>query len=208
MIYRFSARQTGSQETFEAQLQSPPDQSIEAIIPVLRETFSRNGIELDSIEYVGSIDTDFEGIVVPANEIDAPSTLSAKGCTAAIHGWYTPGGKVAANNECEFPGCFRKSSFHLCDQHAIPGIVVEVNGDSFVIGHWLVERAGSTLLISLNDYTLGGLGGQQQFEDRLTGQGYKVHGLISSAEELKARRRSGLSSRLWSPNLPDGEDSQ
>jgi hypothetical protein len=207
MIYRFSARQPSSQKTIEVQLQVPVGTPLDKLTLALRRSFSQQGIELDSLEYVGSIDTDSQGVVVPAEEMDAPSVLSEEGMTARIHGWYSPIGNAQANNQCVVDGCGRESSFHLCNQHEIPGMVVEINGDRFVISSWLVERAGQRRVITLNDYALGDLfGGREAFEDRLGVQGYKLHGLISGKEELEGTRK--LKFTLWSPDLPDGEDSQ
>jgi hypothetical protein len=56
-----------------------------------------------------------------------------------IHGWYMPDGKAAANKRCIVEGCDEWAAHHLCNQHAIPGMVVEAKpGNTFVISTWLV----------------------------------------------------------------------
>jgi len=76
MIYRFRTKQVGSQSPIEVQVQAPADQSVDELILGLRESFSHQGIELESLQYVGSIDTDFGGLVVPAEELDTARTPS------------------------------------------------------------------------------------------------------------------------------------
>jgi hypothetical protein len=199
------------------QLQAPAGQAIDKVEPALLTSFSEEGLELGSLQYIGSIDTDFEGIVVPkCGTEDCKNTVDnlggfCEGCrTATIHGSYRPVGNAQAHsNNCVVLGCGRKSSFHLCDTHAIPGTVVEIHGRKFVIGTWLVERKGQMRLITINDFALGDLfGGREAFEKRLHAQGYETHHLISRPEQLEtARRRNpGLPFTLWSPDLPRGED--
>ena len=128
--------------------------------------------------------------------------------TVNICGWYAPSGETLAGNTCVVGGCTDGAAYHLCEKHAIPGVVTEVQDKTFVIGLWLVERVGQFRIITLNDYALGvHFGGQQNFEDRLGEQGYKVHGLIAGQQELEAVKQQypGLRFTLWSPDLPDGE---
>jgi hypothetical protein len=144
------------------------------------------------------------------NKVDTAGMYCEECRTFVIRGWYAPSGKTQLGNKCVVEGCNRDAAFHLCKHHAIPGVVTEVQDKTFVIGLWLVERVGKFRIITLNDYALGDLfGGQQGFEDRLGVQGYKVHGPISNEKELEATKQQypGLRVMLWSPNLPDDEDS-
>jgi hypothetical protein len=217
MIYRFSARQVGLEKAIEVQLQAPSGEPIEKLIQALRTSFSKEGVELDSLQFIGSIDTDFQGIVVPKcrtqgceNTVDNLGDYCQECRTATIHGWHNPIANTQAHsNKCVVRGCDRESIFHLCDAHALPGSVVEVRGRKFVIGTWLVEREGRMRLITMNDYTLGNLfGGREAFEKRLQAQGYKIHYLISRPEQLETakRRNPGLRITLWSPDLPRAEN--
>ena len=63
------------------------------------------------------------------------------------------------------------------------------------------------LIIALSDIALGvSFGGRQGFEQKLSGQGYKVLRLISSEEELATQRqRTGMRTIAWTHNLPEGE---
>lgn len=218
MIYRFLATQAGSGRTIEVQLQAPAGQDIDKLKPALRTSFFKEGLELDSLQYIGSINTEFEGIVVPKcatpsceNTVDDLSDFCQE-CrsTATIHDWHSPFRNTQAHsNTCVVRDCGRESIFHLCDAHAIPGMVAEIRDRKFVIGTWLVEREGRMRLITINDLALGDLfGGREAFEERLQAQGYKIHHLISRLEELETarRRNSGLRITLWSPDLPEGED--
>jgi hypothetical protein len=71
-------------------------------------------------------------------------------------------------------------------------MVVEVEGHNelYVISAWLVERKGRMDIIVLNDYALGDLfGGREFFEKRLGEQGFKVHRLISTPDDLETVKR-------------------
>lgn len=219
MIYRFAARQAGSQDTIELQLQAPAGEPVDKVTQELRTSLSQQALAIDSLQYIGSIETDFQGLVVPAKEkcatpgcqntVDTAGEHCEKCRTVTLCGWYTPSGKAQSGNKCVVVECHRDATFHLCKRHAIPGMIVENEGGSFVTSFWLVERAGQMRLITLNDYALGDLfGGQQEFEHWLSVQGYKVHGLISSGEELKSTKQlyPGLRITSWSPNLPGGEN--
>ena len=219
MIYRFSGRQNNSERTIEVQLQAPVGEPVDKLEQGLRKSLSQQGLQLDSLQYVGSIDTNFEGIVVPAKEkcatrgcektADTPGGHCEECRIGTIHGWYSPIGSGLANNVCVVHGCGQESSFHLCKKHAIPGMVVEIGeGGKYVVSLWLVEREGQMRLMSLNDYALGNLfGSQEAFEKQLLDQGYKIHHLISRLEQLETakRRNPDLRVTLWSPNLPAGE---
>lgn len=137
-------------------------------------------------------------------------TPKDKPVTYTVHGWYMPNGKSPANKKCIAEGCDEWAAYHLCDQHAIPGMVVEAGtGDTFVISAWLVAWAGRMLLITLNDFTPGTLfGGREAFEDQLSKQGYTIQGLISSEAELDAatRRHPQLRMTPWVPTLPGSKD--
>jgi hypothetical protein len=217
MIYRFSARQVGSERTIEVQLQAPAGQPVDKLNQALRTSFSQQGLELDSLQYVGSTDTNFEGIVVPKcaakgceKTVDTPGGHCEECSTGTIHGWYSPIGNGPAKNMCVVQGCGQESTFHLCKKHASPGLIVEVgSARKFVISLWLVERANQMRLISMNDYSLGTLfSGREAFENRLHEQGYKIHHLISRLEQLETAKRLNTELRftLWSPDLPDDED--
>jgi hypothetical protein len=138
-------------------------------------------------------------------------TPSDKAVTCTIHGWYTPNGKMPANKKCVAVGCDGRAAYHLCNQHALPGMVVEAGPDgTVVISTWLVAWAGRMRLITLNDYALGSFGGREAFEHRLAKQGYTIHGLISSEAELDAvaQRHRELRMTPWLPSLPESEDEQ
>ena len=201
----------------EVQLQAPAGKSIDKVKPALYTSFSKEGIELDSLQYIGSIGTEFEGIVVPKcvtegceNTVDNLGDYCQECRTATIHGWHSPIGNTQGHsNKCVVRDCGLESIFHLCDTHAIPGTVVEIRGRKFVIGTWLVEREGRMRLITINDFAFGDLfGGREDFEKRLQAQGYKIHHLISRPEQLETakRRNPGLQFTLWSPDLPKCED--
>lgn len=68
MIYGFLARQVGSGRTIEFQLQTQVGEPVDKIEQAIRTSLSQQGLEVDSLRYVGSIDTDFEGIVMPAKQ--------------------------------------------------------------------------------------------------------------------------------------------
>jgi hypothetical protein len=208
MIYRFHTKQVGSQSPMEVQVHAPADQPVDELILGLSASFSQQGIEIESLQYVGSIDSDFQGIVVPAKEFDTSSAPSEEWRTVTFHGWYGPTDDTRAKNKCVVSGCGRKSSFHLCKTHAIPGLLGKESGKNFVFSLWLVERAGQMLLITLSDIAVGTLfGGRQGFENRLGIQGYKVHRLISSEEEFATQQqRPGLRIIPWTHNLPEGEN--
>jgi hypothetical protein len=122
-----------------------------------------------------------------------------------MHGWYVPDGKTRPGTRCVVKACNGEAAYHLCFNHAISGMVVEVGTSLFVIGAWLVRKRNASRLITLNDYTLGNLfGGRAGFEARLANQGYRVLGLISSLDELF--RYPQLQMTPWSPDLPEGED--
>lgn len=217
MIYRFLTTHVASGRTIEVQLQAPAGEPIDKLNQALRTSLSQQGIEVDTLQYVGSIDTDFEGIVIPKcatqgceDTVDTPGGSCEECHTATIHGWYRPVEDEPANNICVVQGCCQASSFHLCKKHAVPGMVVQMgNRDNYVVSVWLVEREGQMRLISMNDYALGDLfGGRDAFEKRLREQGYKIHELISRREQLETAKRQnpGLRFTLWSPDLPKGED--
>jgi hypothetical protein len=217
MIYRFSATLKGTGQPMEVQLQPPTGESIDKLKSALYTSFSNEGIEIDSLQYLGLIDTDFEGIVMPRcvtegceNAVDNLADYCQECRNTTIRGWHSPiGNRQAHSNKCMVRGCGRESIFHLCDMHASPGTVVEIRGRKFVIGTWLVEREGRMRLITINDFALGDLfGGREAFEKRLQTQGYKIHDLISRPEHLETaqRRNPGLRFTLWSPDLPRGED--
>lgn len=64
--------------------------------------------------------------------------------------------------------CGQQSIFHLCNKHALPGMVVECGRDKFVISTWLVQRKRRKLLVTMNDFTLGDFfGGREGFERKL-----------------------------------------
>lgn len=190
MIYRFQTTLRSSGSGIEFQIQAPAGTPVDEIEPILRATVSQQGIEVESsFRYLGTIDTDFEGIA---------QTI-----------WYTPTADVPANRVCVVKGCGQPSAFHLCEKHALPGAVMEFQGQKFVISTWLVEREGKMRVISLNDYGLGDLfGGREAFERRLVEQGYHIHHLISQPDQLDTTRRQnpGLPFTVWSPDLPHGED--
>jgi hypothetical protein len=131
--------------------------------------------------------------------------------TCTIHAWYMPNGKTATSKKCIVEGCDAEATYNLCNQHAIPGMVVEVGrGCTVVISAWLVAWAGRMRLITLNDYALGAFfGGRETFEDRLCKQGYTIHGLVSSEAALRdaAQRHPGLRMTPWLPDLP-GNDAE
>jgi hypothetical protein len=209
MIYRFHTKQVGSQSPMEVQVQAPADKPVDELILGLRESFSHQGIELESLLYVGSVDTDFMGLVVPAKEFATASNPSEEWPTVTFDGdWYSLIDDTPAMNTCVVAGCGRKSSFHLCKTHALPGLLGKVSGKNFVFSFWLVERAGQMLLITLSDFAVGTLfGGRQGFEHQLGIQGYKIHGLISSEEEfITQQQRPGIRIIPWTKNLPEGEN--
>jgi hypothetical protein len=143
------------------------------------------------------------------NTVDTAGDYCEKCRTFSICGWYTPSGETQLGNKCVVEGCNRDAAFHLCKQHAVPGMVVKGWGKPVVSSVWLIERAGQILLIVLNHWLLGTMyGGQQGFEEQLRVQGYKVHRLISSEEELNAtkQRYPGLQAMCWSLNLTDDQD--
>jgi hypothetical protein len=205
MIYRFHAKQVGSQSPIEVQVEAPADKPVDELILGLRESFSHQGIELESLQYVGSIDTDFMGLVVPTEEFATASNPFEEWSTVTFDGdWYIPIDDAPAMNTCVVAGCGRKSSFHLCKTHALPGLIGKVSGKNFVFSFWIVERAGQMLLITLSDFAVGTLsGGRQGFERQLGIQGYKIHGLISSEEEfITQQQRPGMRIIPWTKNYP------
>jgi hypothetical protein len=144
------------------------------------------------------------------NAVDNAGDYCEKCLTVAVRGWFTPGGETQSGNKCVVGGCNRDAAFHLCEQHAIPGIITEYDGVSRVISFWLVERGGKMQLIDLSDYVLGRLfDGQQGFEDCLGVRGFKVHRLISSEVEMEAtkQRYPALSITSGSLLLSEGQGS-
>lgn len=185
MIYRFLTRQVGSGRTLEIQVQAPVGTPIDKIGQAFRTQFSRQGIQVESLQYVGSIDTDFEGIILPVAEkcatpgcertVETPGAYCEECRKATIDGWYNPIGDAPANNVCTVHGCGQVSTFHLCKKHAVPGMVVEALNNKGVVSIWLVEREGQMRLITLNDLALGDVfGGREFLEKRLHEQGYKI----------------------------------
>lgn len=61
MIYRFRARPVGSELTIEVQLQAPAGKDVDKLNEALRTSFSQQGVKLDSLQYMDSIDTESEG---------------------------------------------------------------------------------------------------------------------------------------------------
>ena len=217
MIYRFSTTHAGSGRTIEVQLQAPAGEPVDKLDQALRTSLSQQGIEVESLQYVGSIDTDFEGIVIPKcatqgceNRVDTPGGYCEECLMRRFRARYSPIGNGPANNICVVQGCGQASSFHLCEKHAVPGMVVEMRkANEFVVSLWLVEREGQLRLICMNDYALGGMFGTGgAFEKRLSEQGYKIHRLMPRLEQLETAKRQnpGLPFTLWSPDLPKGED--
>lgn len=116
MIYRFSATLRGSGETIEVQLQAPTGQALDKVKPALLTSFSEEGLELDSLQYIGSIDTDHPGIVVPKcatpsceNTVDDLGGFCEECRTATIHGWYRPVGKPTQLIDPEIVAALRRS---------------------------------------------------------------------------------------------------
>jgi len=68
-MHRFLVRQAGSQKTIEVRSQWPADLSLDGLKLALCTSLSQQGTEVESIEYVGPVDTGGEGLVVPFKEI-------------------------------------------------------------------------------------------------------------------------------------------
>ena len=121
-----------------------------------------------------------------------------------IHDWYDPTTNEPANSVCVVQGCCKRSTFHLCQKHALPGMVVESGDRKFVISAWLVELEGRKCLITLNDYVLGDLfDGREAFEQRLRDEGYRIYHLVSSERDLGdiKRRNPDIPMGPWIPRV-------
>jgi hypothetical protein len=131
--------------------------------------------------------------------------------TTTIQCWCDPIGNPRVNgNKCVVHGCGREAVYHLCENHAVPGMVVDVEGhnECYVISAWLAEREGRMDIILLNDYALGDLfGGRELFEKRLSEQGFKVHHLISNPDDFETvkRRYPEVQAIPWSLVYTEGE---
>lgn len=120
------------------------------------------------------------------------------GITVTMHGWYDPTTNEPANGVCVVQECGQRSTFHLCKNHALPGMVAESEDRKFVISTWLVEREGRKCLITLNDYALGDLfGGREAFEQQLRDEGYGIRHLVSRVRDLVDIKRRD-------PDIPMG----
>ena len=214
MIHRFKTKQIGSGRRIEVQLQAPAGASIEKMSQGIRTSFAQQGINVGSLRYAGSIDTDFEGIVeagcaTPGCEkpVDNAGDYCAHCRTVTLDSWYVPSKSGPQNSVCVVSGCGQPSTFHLCANHAIPGMIVEVRNIKFVISTWLVERNGREYLITLNDFALGDLfENREAFEERLRDDGYKVHNLLSCPDDLFTIRSRDpeISVGPWIPAVDGG----
>ena len=139
------------------------------------------------------------------NTVDNPGDLCDECRTVTIKHWYDPiTSPRVNNNKCVADGCGRESNYHLCEKHAVPGMVMGIGraNECYVISLWLVERQGQTLLVTLNDYTLGNLfGSKEAFEKQLLEDGYIVHKFISTYQQLDRAKRlnPGLACSPWTP---------
>src|SRR5262249_8870401 len=85
----------------------------------------------------------------------------------------------------------RGAYFHLCHDHAVPGMVWKGAGQNtecgFVVSLWLVESAQGKRYFTLNDYAFGTtFGGRAGLERLLAGMGYQIIAVIASEAEAMA----------------------
>ncbi len=114
--------------------------------------------------------------------------------------------EMKGTTTCAVPECTMPVSYpnNLCDGHRLPGVVVTVDDEPFVVTVWYAEHGDEVGLIHLADWRLGhDFGGRQQFEARLAKQGFtRVHN-ISTPEEIDAGPPPGKKVGDWfGPWLP------
>jgi hypothetical protein len=105
---------------------------------------------------------------------------------------------ACAVKECGLPA----SEFaNLCEEHEVPGAMVQDNNGTGIITFWYVERRGEAGVIVLNDFALGDLfGGRKGFEEKLRKQGFGKVRLLSTPTELEAAKKQNGNRKLasWS----------
>jgi hypothetical protein len=93
---------------------------------------------------------------------------------------------------CAVPECAAPVSGdnNLCDNHRLPGVIVQVGDSTMIITSWLVERGDEIGIIVLNDWGLGFLfSGREGFEVKLAEQGFTRVRNIGTLEELEAAKQ-------------------
>jgi hypothetical protein len=215
MIYRFSGNSPDGK--FEIQLHAPSGLQIDSAKRKLKGIFAEKGFNTGPLEFDGSMDFACDGLVLPEDAdtdtiyiVKAREIQTSEDVLCAILGWYSPGGNEIGRNRCIVKGCGREAVFQLCQEHAAPGMVVEVesgSGAKCVISSWLVETERRVEHFTIYDCSLGrDFGGRQGLENRLVAQGYRVLKVISSQTELaEAKARypwlHPVQSAEWLPRL-------
>jgi hypothetical protein len=93
---------------------------------------------------------------------------------------------------CAVPECAAPISGYsnLCDNHRLPGGMVQVGDSTMIITAWLVERGDEVGIIVLNDWAVGAyFSGREGFEAELAEQGFTGVRNIGTPEELEAAKQ-------------------
>lgn len=138
-------------------------------------------------------DADSPGPAIPSEELKCKAlqerAVDDPLAAVDIIGWWAPEGKGQPGHKCVIEGCTKDAIHHLCEDHSLPGLLMDIEDTHFVISYWLVECHGQMQILPLNDFALGEFGPKDIFEQWLGQQGYTVHRSISSAEELDSARK-------------------
>ena len=103
---------------------------------------------------------------------------------------------ACAVKECGLPAA---EFGNLCEEHEVPGAMVQDNNATGIITFWFVERGREAAVIVLNDFALGDLfAGRKGFEERLRRQGFGTVRLLNTPAELDDAKRQNGGKRLAS----------
>ena len=113
-------------------------------------------------------------------------------------------------NNCAVHECGRPCSdgANLCQDHYIPGVVIELQNGTCVVTVWFAERAKQAGVIVMNDYELGDLfGGAAGFKAQLERQGFSDVRNLSTFKDLeeaniRVARAPGNWAGPWSEQYP------
>lgn len=198
MIYKF--RGSDSLGEFEIQLRAPAGENIRFAAIALGRAFHAQGWSTGPLRYVGSIDSDHDGLIIKENDdpnmrfilANAANATSEESIKCTLHGWYVPGEAAPARGKCAVKGCEQEAAFNLCTEHAAPGVIVTVgSANKQVIVYFLIETERGVHLFSIDDHFLGlEFGGPAGLKNRLTNSGYKVLRIVSDEADMDAVKKA------------------
>jgi hypothetical protein len=99
---------------------------------------------------------------------------------------------IQGRTTCAVQGCTMpiQGPNNLCDEHPLPGGIVQVGDNTMVITAWYVEHGDEVGIIILNDWALGAhFGGRAGFEAELAEQGFVNVRNLATPGELETAKQ-------------------